>query len=91
MVFRNLFALELDREAFRTAYGMDAYDQFSGVWDALEEWNFVKVTPDKISLVGDGPFYTPMVQTLLAEERYRDLRERLVRKAKVSQPSMAAN
>jgi len=37
---------------------------------------------EKISLVGDGPFYTPLVQTLLAEKRYRDLKTRVVRDAK---------
>jgi oxygen-independent coproporphyrinogen-3 oxidase len=81
MVFRNLFALEIDRESFQSAFGVDAYDQFSGVWDALEEWRLVKVTPEKIALEGDGPFYTPMIQALLAEKRYRDLRHRLARDA----------
>jgi oxygen-independent coproporphyrinogen-3 oxidase len=89
-VFRNLFGLELDRHKFQSAFGVDVYDQFSGVWDALAEWNFVKITPDKITLEGDGPFYTPMIQALLAEQRYRDLREGLVRKAKGPALSMAA-
>lgn len=78
MVFRNLFGLELDREAYRVAFGVDVYDQFAGVWDALTEWGFVEITPDKIRIVGDGPFYTPMIQTVIAEKRYRDLRERVV-------------
>jgi oxygen-independent coproporphyrinogen-3 oxidase len=78
MVFRNLFGLELDRRGYHSAFGVDVYDQFEGVWAALEEWEFVKVTPDRITLVGDGPFYTPMIQALLAEQRYRDLRDRVV-------------
>ena len=78
MVFRNLFGLELDRNAYRAAFGVDVYDQFEGVWNALEEWEFVRIAPDKITLVGDGPFYTPMIQALLAEQRYRELRERVV-------------
>jgi hypothetical protein len=28
--------------------------------------------------VGDGRFYTPLIQTLLAEKRYHDLREEIV-------------
>jgi oxygen-independent coproporphyrinogen-3 oxidase len=87
MVFRNLFALELDRQAYSSAFGTDVYDEFAGVWSALEEWNFVTVTPEKISLTGDGPFYTPMIQALLAEKRYRALRERAAartRNAKMS-------
>lgn len=81
MVFRNLFALGLDRGAFHEAFGIDVYEQFSGVWDALAEWDFVEVTPQSISLKGDGPFYTPMIQALLAEKRYRYLRSAQVRKA----------
>jgi oxygen-independent coproporphyrinogen-3 oxidase len=82
MVFRNLFGLELDRNAYRKAFGADVYEQFKGVWDALAEWDFVAITPEKIALNGDGPFYTPMIQALLAEGRYRELRDRVVRQAK---------
>src|SRR5262249_39199851 len=91
MVFRNLFGLELDRAAFHQALGLDVYEQFSGVWDALAEWDFVKITPEKIALTGDGVFYTPMVQTLLAEQRYRRLRDRVVRKTKGSGLAVAAD
>lgn len=80
MVWRNLFGLELDRRAYQEAFGVDVYEQFEGVWKALEEWEFVRVTADNIRLVGDGPFYTPLIQTLLAEKRYETLRQRVVHK-----------
>ena len=79
MVWRNLFGLELNRADYSDFFGVDVYDLFKGVWKALEEWEFIRVTPEKITLIGDGPFYTPMIQTLLAEKRYRDLRDRVVR------------
>jgi oxygen-independent coproporphyrinogen III oxidase len=78
MLWRNLFGLRIDREDFNGAFNVDAYDQFEGVWKALEAYEFVEVTPHEIKLVGDGPFYTPLIQTLLAEARYRELRERMV-------------
>src|SRR5262245_10446486 len=90
MVFR-LFGLELDRAAFQDAFDVDVYDQFSGVCDALAEWNFLKITPEKITLVG-GPFYTPMVQNLAGrKQRYRQLRDRVVRKTKGSELSKTAH
>jgi len=79
MLWRNLFGLEVDRPSFKAAYGVDAFDQFAGVWTALEEYGFVEITPEKIRLADDGPFYTPLIQTLLAEKRYADLRQRIVR------------
>lgn len=78
LIWRNLFGLELDRLQFRKYFDMDVYDLFEGIWDALEEYGFVEITPEKIKLVGDGPFYTPLIQTLLAEKRYSQLRERMV-------------
>ena len=78
LIWRNLFGLELNRLQFREAFNVDVYDLFEGVWDALEEYGFVEITPEKINLVGDGPFYTPLIQTLLAEKRYSQLRERMV-------------
>lgn len=76
MLFRNLLGLSVDRSDYREAFGIDVYEEFTTVWDALGERGLVEVTPESIALVGDGPFYTPMIQALLAEERYRTLRER---------------
>jgi oxygen-independent coproporphyrinogen-3 oxidase len=78
MVWRNLFGLVIDRQDFNSGFEVDVYEQFEGVWKALQEFEFAEVTPHKIKLVGDGPFYTPLIQTLLAEARYRELRERMV-------------
>jgi oxygen-independent coproporphyrinogen III oxidase len=89
LIFRNLFGLRVDRKDYLAAFGTDVYDDFGGAWDALAEWKFVEITPDAISLVGDGPFYTPLVQTLLSEKRYRELRTRAVREAKVPEASAA--
>ena len=78
LVWRNLFGLELNREQYKQAFNVDVFDVFEGVWKALEDYGFVEITPEKITLVGDGPFYTPLIQTLLAEKRYSQLRERMV-------------
>jgi oxygen-independent coproporphyrinogen-3 oxidase len=78
LIWRNLFGLELDRNQFIEAFKVDVYDLFKGVWEALEEYGFIEITPEKIKLIGDGPFYTPLIQTLLAEKRYSQLRERMV-------------
>ena len=78
LVWRNLFGLELDREKFYKAFGVDVYDEFEGIWKALENFEMLEVDQQRIRLVGDGPFYTPLIQTLLAEKRYRVLREKMV-------------
>jgi oxygen-independent coproporphyrinogen-3 oxidase len=83
MVWRNLFGLQLDRKSFHEAFGVDVYEHFEGVWQALQAYDFAEVTPEAIRLVGDGPFYTPLIQTLLADARYKQLRERAVGSAPI--------
>jgi oxygen-independent coproporphyrinogen-3 oxidase len=78
MLFRNLLGLRVSRTEYREAFGLDVYEEYRTIWDALGERELVEVTPEAIILVGDGPFYTPMVQALLAQERYQALREREV-------------
>ncbi len=78
LIWRNLFGMELDRKKFKDSFDVDIYQYFEGVWKALEEFKFIEVTPEKIRLVGDGPFYTPLIQTLLSEKRYQTLREKMV-------------
>ncbi len=85
LVWRNLFGLEIDRERFRNTFQVDAYEVFEEVWKALEDYEFVKVTPEKIQLIGDGPFYTPLIQALLAESRYRQLREKMISEAQTKE------
>lgn len=84
-IFRHLLGMELDRTGLRSSMGVDVYEEFATVWDGLASRGLAEITPEKITLVGDGPFYTPMVSTLLAEERYRALRDREVdnKKAKL--------
>jgi oxygen-independent coproporphyrinogen III oxidase len=76
MLFRNLLGLSVSRAEYREAFAMDVYEEYQTIWDALGERELVEVTSEAITLVDDGPFYTPMVQALLAEERYQALRER---------------
>ena len=78
LIWRNLFGMELDRQKFQDSFDTDIYQYFEGVWKALEEFQFIEVTPEKIKLIGDGPFYTPLIQTLLAEKRYQYLREKML-------------
>ncbi len=91
MLFRNLFSLELDRIEYKKVFGIDLYEEFKGIWSALEEYDFVRCEESKISLVNDGPFFTPMIQAMLAEKRYRELAKKKIESANSSQsiPVMA--
>jgi oxygen-independent coproporphyrinogen-3 oxidase len=72
-LFRNLQGMVVDRAAYRAAFGVDVVEEHAGVWEALEERGFVEIGDRAVHLVGDGVFYTPLVQTLLARGRIGEL------------------
>jgi oxygen-independent coproporphyrinogen-3 oxidase len=72
-LFRNLQGLEVDLDAYKNAFGLELLEEYAGSWQALGERGFVEVDGRKLRLVGDGVFYTPMIQTLLSRERVAEL------------------
>ncbi|MGW2815754.1 coproporphyrinogen-III oxidase family protein [Streptomyces sp. NPDC001415] len=91
LLFRSLISTEIARTQYAAAFGFDVYDKFATVWDALAERGYARITPERITLTGDGPFYAPMISALLAEDRYRELREEAARRKKESvRPAAAA-
>lgn len=88
VLFRSLLSMQIDRAGHRVVLGIDIYEEFATVWDALAKRGFVEITPEHVTLIADGPFYTPLICALLAEERYRVLRDREAQRTKV--PEVAA-
>ncbi|WHM40608.1 radical SAM protein [Streptomyces sp. BPTC-684] len=90
LLFRSLISTEIDRTQYAAAFGLDVYDKFATVWDALAERGYARITPERITLTGDGPFYAPMISALISEDRYRELREEAARRKKESRPAAAS-
>ena len=55
-------------------FGVDPLDEHADIWRALVEREWVVVEPGRIALVGDGVFYTPLIQGLLAVGRLDEMR-----------------
>jgi hypothetical protein len=55
--------------------GTDVMKEFSEIWEALAERGWVTITDEHIALVGDGVFYTPLIQGLLARARLEEMRQ----------------
>jgi oxygen-independent coproporphyrinogen-3 oxidase len=72
-LFSALQGMAVDRLAYRAAYGLDLVDEHAHAWQVLEERGWVEMAPSTVRLVGDGVFYTPLVQTLLSRERIATL------------------
>lgn len=75
VLFHMLQAMVIDRAEYRRLFGLDLIEEYPEIWQALAERRWVTVTADRLTLVGDGVFYIPLLQGLLAHERMEELRK----------------
>ena len=73
-LFRMLQELSVDRRLYAQLFGVDPVEEHAPVWEALADRGWVVVEDDRLSLVGDGGFYTPLIQELVAAERLAAMR-----------------
>jgi oxygen-independent coproporphyrinogen-3 oxidase len=74
VLFQMLISMGVDRELYASIADVDVVDEFADIWEALIEVGWARVTPARLELIGDGVFYTPLIQSLLAQERVLELR-----------------
>jgi oxygen-independent coproporphyrinogen-3 oxidase len=76
VLFQMLISMAVDRCEYAVVTDVDVISEFADVWETLSDLGWVTVTPARLQLVGDGVFYTPLIQNLLARERVFQLRRR---------------
>lgn len=74
LLFQELQGLSIDRTNHEVLFGRDVVRDFRTVWNVLEELEWVHIDPTRVSLCGDGVFYLPLIQNLLAFERTEEMR-----------------
>ena len=75
LLFQELQGLSVDRPAHHAMFERDVVDDFRTVWQVLEERGWVRVTDTRIDIIGDGVFYLPLIQNLLAHDRTEQMRK----------------
>jgi oxygen-independent coproporphyrinogen-3 oxidase len=74
VLFQMLISMSIDRGLYAALTGLDVVEEFADTWDVLEELGWASISPSRVQLIGDGVFYTPLIQSLLARDRVLELR-----------------
>ena len=75
VLFQMLQCLSVDLELYEKVFGANLLDEYEHIWRALQERGWVRVSQGELALVGDGVFYTTLIQGLLAAERLEEMRQ----------------
>ncbi len=76
LLFQELQGLAVDRAAYRRLFGLDVLEEHAAVWDAFGDLGWVRIGDDRVTVVGDGVFYLPLLQNALAHDRLRQMRKK---------------
>jgi oxygen-independent coproporphyrinogen-3 oxidase len=74
LLFQMLISMAIDRDLYAALTGLDVVEEFADTWDVLGQLGWASITPSRVQLIGDGVFYTPLIQSLLARDRVLELR-----------------
>jgi len=72
-LFRNIQGMRIDRISYFRRFGIDVYEEHEPVWQAVVDRGWCRITEAAIDLVGDGVYYTPLIQALLSHRRLDQL------------------
>lgn len=75
LLFQELQGLSVDRAAYREMWHRDVVNDHRAVWEVLAERGWASVTEATVTIVGDGVFYLPLIQNVLALERQEQIRK----------------
>jgi oxygen-independent coproporphyrinogen-3 oxidase len=75
LLFQMLISTTVDRAVYAAATGRDVVSDFAEIWEVLAEQEWVRIEAERLELIGDGVFYTPLIQSLLARDRVEELRK----------------
>ena len=76
LLFQELQGLSITRANHHKLFGRDVGDDFGAIWQVLGDIGWVQVDEQQVSIVGDGVFYLPLIQNLLAHDRTEEMRHR---------------
>lgn len=74
-LFQTLQGMSVDLNVYKKIFHFDLLEEYADIWQALSERGWAETTPQKVTLVGDGVFYTPLIQGLLAHDRMEEIRK----------------
>jgi oxygen-independent coproporphyrinogen-3 oxidase len=72
-LFSMLQGMRVDLANYRAVFGLDLLEEHAPVWTVLVERGWVEIAGDTLRVVGDGVFFTPLIQTILARGRVAEI------------------
>lgn len=75
LLFQALQGMRVDRAMYRRLFEVDVVEEHDAIWRALADRGWAAIGDAAVTITGDGVFYTPLIQDLLARDRMDAMRK----------------
>jgi oxygen-independent coproporphyrinogen-3 oxidase len=73
-LFQTMQTMRINHSKYQRIFNEDLLQVYSAVWAELEKRGWITITDDEITFDGDGQYYIPMLQSLIASKRLEQIR-----------------
>ena len=75
LLFQELQGLSVDRRRYRSLFARDVLEEHVAIWQTLVDLKWAAVDDTFVNIEGDGTFYLPLIQNMLAHDRTETMRK----------------
>ena len=75
LLFQELQGLSVDRRRYGSLFACDVIEEHAVIWRTLVEMNWAAIDDAFVTIEGDGAFYLPLIQNMLAHDRAEAMRK----------------
>ncbi len=68
-LFQTLQEMKIDTIKYQKIFNSSVIEDFKEIWIALEKESWIEIKADEITLVKEGEFYVPLIQSLLSKSQ----------------------
>ena len=73
-LFQTMQTMRINHDNYKKIFNEDLLQTYSAVWADLEKRGWISTTDTEIKFEGDGQYYIPMLQSLVASKRLEQIR-----------------
>ena len=73
-LFQSMQTMKINHLDYREIFNENLLDQYSAIWTELDKRGWITTTESELRFEGDGQYYIPMLQSLIASKRLEKIR-----------------
>jgi len=73
-LFQAMQTMQIDFDQYREIFNENLLDAYSAVWEDIDRRKWITVTDSQVQFIGDGQYYIPLLQSLIASKRLAEIR-----------------